>query len=126
MRLVLRLLVLLFISAGIAACDSDEPSTDISERYYVRYTALVDSDRMVDMYFTDTDGESTLVQTKAPDGRLQYSVGPVPPGFTADLTVSYNTGGAVSFLSIEVAKGSEPFVLKAKGQNYYSLKYIVE
>lgn len=121
---ILRLLLLVF-SVSVVACDNDEPQS-AGERYYVRYTAIADPERQIDMYFTDENGNNTLIQSSRPDGKFEYCVGPVSKGFNAELVASYSDGGAVLFLSIEVANGSEPFVLKKRGSNYYNLKYVIE
>ncbi len=121
---ILRLLLLVFC-VSVVACDNDEPLS-AGERYYVRYTAIAEPDRQIDMNFTDENGNNTLIQSSRPDGKFEYSVGPVSKGFNANLVVSYSDGGAVSFLSIEVAIGAEPFVMKKRGNNYYSLKYVIE
>ena len=115
---------LLFIAwLMLTGCNhEDEPITD----YYVRYTAIAAPNTDVRMSFTTEPGESKLIQTSMPDGKFQYSVGPVKKGFEAKLVVSYDAGGAVDFLTIEVAQGSEPFVLKKSGTNFISLEYIIE
>ena len=108
MTSIFRLLLLLSVSSVFIACDGDEPESE----YYVRYTAIAEPLKEVNMYFTD--------------GKFQYCIGPVKRGFKAGLTVSYVTGGAVSFLSIEVAKDTEPFVIKSQGTNYFTQKYTIE
>ena len=100
----------------------DEPIAD----YYVRYTAIALPNTDVSMSFSTEPGKHKMIQTSMPDGKFQYSVGPVNKGFKAKLVVSYDAGGPVGFLSIEVAKGSEPFVLKRSGANFYDMEYIIE
>ena len=118
------IIIVLFIAGLIlTGCNhDDEPGVD----YYVRYTAIAKPNADVRMSFSTEPGKSKLIQAAMPDGKFQYSVGPVNKGFKANLVVSYEAGGAVDFLSIEVAKGSEPFVLKRSGSNYYDLEYIIE
>lgn len=125
-KLIVKIMTVLMLCVVMSACsDSDEP---ISDNYYVRYTALGVPDQVMNVYFTDETGSSTLIQASMPDGKLQYIFGPVDKGFTAGVTASYAAGGPVWFLSIEVAKGSEPFVLKRKGYagSSYSLEYTIE
>ncbi|MDE5904923.1 hypothetical protein [Duncaniella sp.] len=114
----------LFIACLIlTACNhDDEPIMD----YYVRYTAIAKPNAVISMSFSNEPGKSEFIQTSMPDGKFQYSVGPVNKGFKANLVVSYDGGGPVEFLSIEVAKGSEPFVLKRSGTKYFDLEYIIE
>lgn len=111
-------------SLFMAGCDKGdaEPERD----YYVRYTAIAEPNRMVNMYFSNETGNNTGIHTAMPDGKFQYSVGPVMKGFKAELVVSYEDVGAVDFLSIEVARGAEPFVLKKSGSDYFSLYDVVE
>ncbi len=122
MTSIFRLLLLLSVSSVFIACDSDEPESE----YYVRYTAIAEPLKEVNMYFTDVTGDNTYLKAAMPDGKFQYCIGPVKRGFKAGLTVSYVTGGAVSFLSIEVAKDTEPFVIKSQGTNYFTQKYTIE
>ena len=120
-----NLIIIVLFMAGLilTGCNhDDEPRID----YYVRYTAIAKPNTDVRMSFSTEPGKSKLIQAAMPDGKFQYSVGPVNKGFKANLVVSYEAGGAVDFLSIEVAKGSEPFVLKRSGSNYYDLEYIIE
>lgn len=121
---ILRLFLLVF-AVNFVACSGDEPQYD-EQCYYVRYTAIAQPDRQIDMHFANEDGDYTLIQSSRHDGKFEYCVGPVAKGFVANLVVSYSDGGAVSFLSIEVARGPEPFVLKKKGTDYFSLEYVVE
>ena len=118
------IIAILFIGSLIlTGCNhNDEPISD----YYVRYTAIAKPNANVRMSFSTEPGKYKLIQTSMPDGKFQYSVGPVNKGFKADLVVSYEGGGSVEFISIEVAKGPEPFVLKKSGTNFYDLEYIVE
>ena len=114
----------LFIACAIlTGCNhDDEPTMD----YYVRYTAIARPNEKVNMNFTSEPGKSKHIQTAMPDGKFQYCVGPVHKGFKADLVVSYDAGGSVEYLSIEVAKGSEPFVLKKSGSHFFDLEYTIE
>lgn len=116
--------IALFIAClTLIGCNhDDEPTLD----YYVRYTAIAQPNEKVSMGFSSEPGKSKLIQTSMPDGKFQYCVGPVHKGFKADLVVSYDAGGAVEYLSIEVAKGSEPFVLKKSGSNFWDLEYTIE
>ena len=102
--------------------NEDEPVVD----YYVRYTAIASPNTDVSMSFSTEPDKSKRIQSSMPDGKFQYCVGPVNKGFKAELVVSYEAGGAVDFLSIEVAKGAEPFVLKKSGKNFISLEYTIE
>lgn len=100
----------------------DEPAVD----YYVRYTAIALPNTDVRMSFSNEPGNYKLIQTSMPDGKFQYCVGPVNKGFKADMVVSYEAGGPVDYLSLEVARGAEPFVLKKHTTNGYDLEYIIE
>lgn len=115
---------LLIISLFITGCsrDDDEPTLE----YYVRYTAISRPNESVTMYFKNVDGNNSFVQASMPDGKFQYAVGPVQKGFEATMVVSYDAGGPVYNLSIEVARGAEPFVLKKFGTDYFSLYYTIE
>lgn len=123
MRKMLRQLVLLLCcGAGCVACNSDDASDD---RYYVRYSVVGESDREVRMGFTDESGETSYVTIANREGCCRYAVGPVREGFEATLVASYTDGGTPDLLTIEVARGQEPFVLKAKGNSHISLRYVV-
>ncbi|MDE7388798.1 MAG: hypothetical protein K2M97_06055 [Muribaculaceae bacterium] len=125
-RLIFKIMTAMMLCVATSACsDGDEP---IPDNYYVRYTAIGAPDQEMNVYFTTETGSSTLIQASMPDGKLQYVFGPVGKGFTAGVTASYAGGGPVWFLSIEVAKGSDPFVLKRKGyaNSSYSLEYTIE
>ena len=107
----------------LTGCNSDdEPAAD----YYVRYTAIAKPNATVSMSFSSEAGKARYIQTSMPDGKFQYCVGPVRKGFKADIVVSYDAGGPVDYLSIEVAQGAMPFVLKKSGTNYYDLEYTIE
>ena len=123
MRKMLRQLVLLLCcGAGCVACNSDDASDD---RYYVRYSVVGESEREVRMGFTDESGETSYVTVVPREGSCRYAVGPVREGIEATLVASYTDGGAPDLLTIEVARGQEPFVLNAKGNNHISLRYVV-
>ena len=117
---ILIIIVCLFLSG---CSHDDEPSVE----YYVRYTAIASPNTKVRMYFTNETGENTHVNASMPDGKFQYCVGPVKRGFKASLSVSYyEYGGYADYLSIEVAKGSGPFVLKGNCSNISGLNYTIE
>ncbi len=117
--------VLLVISSlFLSGCaHDDEPDME----YYVRYTAIARPNTKVRMYFSNETGENSHVDASMPDGKFQYCVGPVKVGFEAKLGLSYyNTGGYADYLSIEVAKGSGPFVLKDNDTGISGLNYTIE
>lgn len=106
----------------LAACsDDDEPLNDC----YVRYTAYFQPDYFQkDFCYMDVNGEKTI-QRWSRDNKIEVTVGPVPDGFEAEL---HATGGgyAAEWLSIEVAHGSEPFVLCTFQPNASSIFYTVK
>ncbi len=117
------LMITTLASLLLTGCSKDdEPAQD----YYVRYTAIARPNTQVNMNFTKENGKNTLIQAAMPDGKFQYSVGPVKKGFEARLVVSYSEGGSVDYLSIEVAQGAEPFVLKKHTSNGFDLIYTIE
>lgn len=116
---------ILFIACLIlTACNhDDEPIMD----YYVRYTAIAKPNAKVRLYFRNETGDNSYVATSMPDGKFQYCVGPVKRGFEAELGASYyDVGGYADYLSIEVAIGSAPFVLKKNVTFTSGLDYVLE
>ncbi len=108
----------------LVGCNPDDEPSAI---YYVRYTAIARPNTKVRMYFSNETGENTHIDASMPDGKFQYCMGPVKRGFKAELGASYyNEGGYVNFLSIEVAKGSDPFVLKEKCTYTSGLNHTIE
>lgn len=122
--LFLANLVIVLGCLFLSGCDhDDEPAGE----YYVRYTAICQPDVKVRMYFSNESSEMSNVNASMPDGKFQYCVGPVKKGFKAELFVSYyDEGGYADFLSIEVAQGSGPFVLKEQASNLSGLHYTIE
>lgn len=115
--------MMLGIVCMLSSCSNDD---DPDYDYYVRYSVTAEANKAVDIWYTDADGHDHVVQTQAADGKYQFTVGPVKRGFKANLTVSYQEGGAVDYLMIEVSKENYPFVVKAQGHNYVGLDYTVE
>lgn len=120
----LILSVLFVISLILTGCNhDDEPILD----YYVRYTVIAQPNVKLRMYFSNETGEDSHVDVSMPDGKFQYCVGPVKRGFEAELGASYyDAGGYADYLSIEVAIGSEPFVLKKNDTNISGIHYVLE
>lgn len=119
---IFLLLTATLLTAISCSSNDDEPSPS----YYVRYTAFSDPGREVSLYYRNADNDFTVIRTASPDGRFEYAAGPVSSGFDASVTASYTDGGAVRFLSIEVARQSEPFVLKRSSSNAFNISYTVE
>ncbi|MDE7346146.1 MAG: hypothetical protein K2N48_05350 [Muribaculaceae bacterium] len=121
-----NLIITIFFITGLVltGCNhDDEPVVD----YYVRYTAIAKPNAKVRMYFRNETSENSHVDASMPDGKFQYCVGPVKRGFEAVLGASYyDAGGYADYLSIEVAIGSAPFVLKKNGTNTSGLLYVLE
>ena len=125
MKNILYLLFTLFI---FTACkDSDESTPQAS--YFVKYEVVSENymgriEQTVS--FTKADGGTQTVTLRA-TSKHNYSVieGAFAKGTTVNLRVSAASRNA---LSIHVAKGSEPFVLKAyrEGSNVYALSYTID
>lgn len=116
------MLALAAVCPLFSSCENNDlPDPD----YYVRYHIITDPDHKCRFHYRDVSGENKLVQMAFPTGEYSVTVGPVKKGFEAYTVASYDDGGAVRLLSIEVAEGSEsaPFVIKKSGTNYISLEY---
>ncbi len=120
---LVSVLIIIF-NIFLSSCSHhDEPSED----YYVRYTAIAQPNSKIRMSFRNESGENTYIDASMPDGKFQYCVGPVKVGFEAKLRASYyDAGGYTDYLSIEVANGCGPFVLKDHGTNISGLIYTIE
>lgn len=107
----------------VTSCQDDD-----MEEYYVRYTAIAEPGREVHVSFANETGKTTSIHAAMPDGKFQYAVGPVRRGFKAHLSASYEeVGGAVDFLSVEVAEEDRPFVLKKSySNNTFDIIYTIE
>lgn len=104
----------------MTSCHSDEP-----EVYFVRYKVVADADKVVTIYYRSESNEDKVIQASAPDGRFEYTTGAVNSNFEANVTASYQEGGAVRQLTIEVSKDGEPFVTKTQATNQFSLSYTI-
>lgn len=118
----------LMLTALLSSCNEyNEYTYDETACYYVRYTVTGIPDETYTIYYATEDDENQLMQRKSPDGQYTIVVGPVAKGFTADLTASNSDrGGAPSYMSIEVCRRSEPFVLKESTSRSFSIEYTIK
>lgn len=102
---------------------SDEPLFD---EYYVRYTATVAAPTdTIDVSYRMIDGHYTHVEKTFKDGKFEATIGPVIAGFEAKMVSSIRIDHDAPTLSIEVSKGTGPFVLKVTREKAITLSYTV-
>lgn len=117
--------VILLILPLLLSCDKE--SGRESADYYVKYEYSLSFNNVMGSasypnktITISTDKGTNEVSTTS--NTYTETIGPVKKGFTANITVKYNSSssGGTTHLKIYVCRGSEPFALKATNETYSS------
>ena len=121
--------VLLCVVPLFLGCDKDSEK-EVYE-YYVRYEySLTSSNPMVGVQYNNKiisiNTDTGVINVTTIANSYSETIGPVKKGFDASITVKYDGGsGGTTNFKIYVARGSEPFALKATSTNTASASYTI-
>ena len=122
--------VLLCVVPLFLGCDKDSEK-EVYE-YYVRYEySLTSSNQFVGVQRSNKvlsiNTDSGVINVTTYDTDYTETIGPVKKGFDANITVKYDgSSSGTTNLKIYVARGSEPFALKATSTNTASASYTID
>lgn len=122
--------VLLCVVPLFLGCDKDSEK-EVYE-YYVRYEySLTSSSPMGGVQYNNKiisiNTDSGVINVTTYANSYTETIGPVKKGFDANITVKYDGGSSgTTNLKIYVARGSEPFALKATSTNTVSVSYTID
>ena len=122
--------VLLCVVPLFLGCEKDSEK-EVYE-YYVRYEySLTSSSPMGGVQYNNKiisiNTDSGVINVTTYANSYTETIGPVKKGFDASITVKYDgSSGGTTNLKIYVARGSEPFALKATSTNTVSASYTID
>lgn len=124
MKKISVLLIGLLTMIMVSCSKDNDDSTQINDRYYVRYDVTVTTIHIGGTMSLILNTENGMQNFQTTSKVFSETFGPVNKGFNTSVSASTSYSDGILSSSIYVCKGNEPFVLKATGTS--SAEYTID